>query len=146
MVYLYEGIGRILILSGGMFDLMNIIKEKKVLILLNKWKKIYAKFMFIGLIGMLLVGCGSSNIQFQGKTVSDSVIKKDTITNIRYLTKIYGCDKFERVETSIVSFDEKKKISKEIWKVYGCNKKFEFDVRYQNDPKGGTFIGISKRD
>ncbi len=108
--------------------------------LLNKYKNIYVKFVFIG-----LVGCGSSNIQFQGKTVSDSVIKRDTITNIKYLTKIYGCGNFDRVETSIVSFEEEKQISKELWKVYGCNKKFEFDIRYQNDPKGGTFIGVSKR-
>ncbi len=108
---------------------------------LNKCKKL----VFFVLFAMLLIGCGSSNIQFQGKTASDRLIKRDTITNIKYLTKIDGCNNFDRVETSIVSFDKEKQISKEIWKVYGCNKKFEFDIRYQNDPKGGTFIGVSKR-
>lgn len=93
----------------------------------------------------LVVGCGTSNILFEGKTLSDQKLKRDTITNIKYLTKIEGCTRFDKVNTKIIKFDPNKHISQEEWGVYGCGKRFDFNVKYQSDPKGGTFINISRK-
>ncbi|MGP0175234.1 hypothetical protein ACSVIJ_25620 [Pseudomonas sp. NCHU5208] len=88
-------------------------------------------------------------VNFEGQSFANPQLKRDVTNMIIMTTNAKGCSEIEKIETSVIEEPNGEpgyQESAELWRAHGCNQKFDFNVAFKGDGRGGSYfrIGFTK--
>ena len=98
--------------------------------------------ILIGLI-FLFAGC-EKELKFEGACKYEGLTKLSTLTKVKSVMAMEGCHEVNKVEHSLISFDKDKNLTKEHWVIHGCDRTYDYLVRYVQEDCKRLYTGVTK--
>lgn len=105
------------------------------------------KWISISALTFVMAGCTAlPMVPFEGSKIADQQLSQDVYQRVSFHTEALGCDEVQKIKTEVTVYphgEPGERRAEERWDVFGCEKRYPYQITFREDGRGGTYFSIN---